>query len=499
MGRLKSLIELAARPGFAWGLGLLLFLTALVANLEPPRHDTLWFHLRMGREIASTGSVPHHTSFLASQSTFEAPYFINDSWAFDWLVYQAEQAAGLPGLALLKSFLLALTAVMAFLGCLLAGASAGLAGLLVTLDMWVTRSLYPLQPLLFTDLLLASQMLLLLAQEKSRRCFLPWCVVPLYALWANLDGGFLAGLLCLGVWWLGECLPGGRTGVPPRWLGWSLASAGLAALAGPESWRIYPYVFHALLHPEGNPLALGDLAGPAGTLLATIAVAFLGSARAGKLRWPHLLVSLCLVYLAVRHAPSIGQLGVGATPLTAAAFASWLGEPLRFRLGAAWLSAAILLAVLLSGPVDRRWTDLSPRRDLFPEQALEFLTKRASGSRNGSGPHLLDGGVLFNSIDQGGYLVYRDAPALIHGVSETYPVELMRDYQALLRDPRPEQLAKYKVAAFLLRHTETEDALAQRLVAEGWSLVYSDELSMVLVQKGPNMDTSKFPPNGGGS
>ncbi len=55
----------------------------------------------------------------------------------------------------------------------------------------------------------------------------------------------------------------------------------------------------------------------------------------------------------------------------------------------------------------------------------------------------------------------------------------------MLGDPRSEMLAKYKVGAFLLRHTETENALAQKLVADGWELVYSDELSMVLVRTRP--------------
>src|SRR5262249_57799359 len=55
------------------------------------------------------------------------------------------------------------------------------------------------RPQLF-DFIALSALLLLLARESYRRAGRLWIAIPIFALWANLHGGFFVGLAVLAVY-----------------------------------------------------------------------------------------------------------------------------------------------------------------------------------------------------------------------------------------------------------------------------------------------------------
>ena len=55
------------------------------------------------------------------------------------------------------------------------------------------------RPQLFTDLLL-SVLVALMAAETYRRSSRLWIAIPLFAVWANLHGGFVVGLAALALY-----------------------------------------------------------------------------------------------------------------------------------------------------------------------------------------------------------------------------------------------------------------------------------------------------------
>ncbi len=75
----------------------------IAATLEPiPPHD-YWWHLVMGREIASTGVVPSSNLFLYTLP--QSLPFVDQPWLAQWILYQVHHVAGYAGGVLLRNFL----------------------------------------------------------------------------------------------------------------------------------------------------------------------------------------------------------------------------------------------------------------------------------------------------------------------------------------------------------------------------------------------------------
>ncbi len=79
----------------------------IAATLEPiPPHD-YWWHLVMGREIASTGVVPSSNLFLYTLP--QSLPFVDQPWLAQWILYQVHGAAGYAGGVLLRNFLVVMS------------------------------------------------------------------------------------------------------------------------------------------------------------------------------------------------------------------------------------------------------------------------------------------------------------------------------------------------------------------------------------------------------
>ncbi len=448
----------------------LLVACVFLRTLSTPLDYDLWFDLRMGREIASTGSIPHYETFLASATRFEPRYWVNDEWGFAWMSWQIYHAFGLPGLAVAKSGLLASIALVLCLSCRAVGLPPWATVLLVSLELWMVQSRFMLRPQLVTDLLLAVQTWLVLRQERSERLLLPAQVAFLYIIWTNMHGGLMAGLAVLGALWVGS-------GFRKVYL-FSLLAALIAGLVRPDGWQIYLYVLDVFARKEmmeGNvewlPISLTDWLGAPGLFLVFMVGGFVVAWKSGRFRPGHLIACAGLVYTAARHNRAIGELGAATTGLVAHAWGPWLPDKKSLN----FLALILLAGVLLLGPGERDWnrSDFSPQ--LYPERALQFL--RA---------HRVPG-TVFSSYHLGGYLVFREAPTFIHGMTSTFPESLMRDYLGSLQDPvrQEEVLGKYSIGSYLLHYTDPSEAhswLAGRLARDSrWSLAYFDDQVVLYV------------------
>lgn len=448
--------------GFLMGL---LVACVFLRTLSTPIDYDLWFDLRMGQEIAETGAIPHHATFLASARTFQAPYWVNDEWGFAYLSWQLYHHFGLPGLAVAKSAVIALLALLLCLGCRRAGlASWAMVGLVAT-ELWMVQGRFMLRPQLVTDVFLAFQSLLLLRPPRR----LAWGLFALYAVWTNLHGGMVAGLAVLGAVWVGSRLQ--------RRFGLCLLAAALGALVRPDSWQIYAYVYDHFAgraemmqnNLEWLPIPLETYLGGPGLFLLLLAIGFGLAAWKRKLVPGELLACLGLTFMAARHNRAVGELGAAGTAFVARAWAPFLPDWRRANL----VTAALLVGVICLGPATADWqrTDFPPQ--VYPVGLLDYLE------------HHPPRGTLFNSYHLGGFLVFERAPAVVHGMTITYPNQLLRDYLAMLDDPsrQKELVEKYAVGAFLLHYTSPEEAhgrLARRLWDDpDWSLVAFDDVGVL--------------------
>jgi hypothetical protein len=222
---------------------------AFLLAATPARNSDLWLHLASGR-LLSEGRLPDGTDPFSS--TTQGVFWVNHTWLSDLLLFRIYNLGGGTALVVGKAVLIALLAALLFcfrprgegMGMLpLAGFAAMLA-----LGPWLL-----LQPILLSllgvvlTLYLLERPNLLEGVSADRARAGRWLLVPLFALWANLDGWFLLGPVLVGLYALGELLRGLLS--PARAVASSdlralvlLTLAGLAAcLATPYHYRIFDW------------------------------------------------------------------------------------------------------------------------------------------------------------------------------------------------------------------------------------------------------------------
>jgi len=106
--------------------------------------------------------------------------------------------------------------------------------------------------------------LLVVRQWREGRRGVVWLLPPLFLLWANLDGGFIAGLAVLGVAALVARPLDPSVIAPRRLLGTVLLASALATLLNPDAAGLYTHLVDAALHsPIGPALAAAGSVAPA--------------------------------------------------------------------------------------------------------------------------------------------------------------------------------------------------------------------------------------------
>ena len=399
-------------------------------------------HVRVGREILTRGEVPRVDSL---SHTRPGGMWIPKEWASQVAMATADEAAGLAGVAALAAIAFAASVWLIFgigreagagVGTTLAAASLGLLLLLV--------HLLP-RPHMATTALLALETWLLV-RARGAESTGPLLALPLlFAVWANLHGGFPIGIAVLGLFvmdawigtWQGE-LSGQWTLRLTTVAGISLA----ATLVNPVGAGLWLHVSEHLgnsffmsitqefqspnFHQPYGRLLLGSILLAAvivawrrprifrheGLLFLMGLVAALGSAR-------HITVFavISLPWLAVWASRAIDDAAETGTPLAArlrrrgsglTRTEAQSGPALPLLFGA----AAILVAV---GPFGHRAT-FDPAE--FPVAALQAHPPGTMAPE------------LFNQMRWGGYILYAfpETRIFMDGHADFFGEALTREY-----------------------------------------------------------------------
>jgi len=187
-------------PGPAWpdlGVIALVMSAALYALSRTVADVDLWGHVKFGEDIWRTGRViqPDTYSYLTGGQAW-----INHEWLAEVTFYRIFSSFGAPGLIAFKSGVGLLIVGLVYRHLCRWGLSAARAGVVVLLvAIMLIHGLGTVRPQLFTYLFFLLLLLLIHAAEHGRLRWLWFCPV-LFALWANLHGGFLAGLAILSIW-----------------------------------------------------------------------------------------------------------------------------------------------------------------------------------------------------------------------------------------------------------------------------------------------------------
>ena len=354
----------ATRGSFASETGQLAMQLAAVGAAVRLRVDPdLWGHLRFGLDLLDAGRLSAHDPYSFAQ---DVPW-INHEWLSELSMAVAYRTAGASGLLILKCVVLGIA--FAIVAALARPARPELRGWLATATF---IGLFPtvgtLRPQLWTVLGLA-----VLCAILSGRARLLWMPL-LFALWANLHGGWIVGAGVAGLWIVGQLLDSRSVrAVLPATL--ALAASLLATLANPYGRELWKFLLATvrMSRPditEWRPY--WEDFGPEHLVLWPLSAAILAvtlATRRRTLRFAPLLPALWLMasgLLVSRLAP-LGSLLVlffaadawRKEPRDGTAVAEEPADGLAKRLISAAVLAAASLPILVSEarclPVDQSW------------------------------------------------------------------------------------------------------------------------------------------------
>ena len=451
----------------------------------------IWWHLRTGDWITQHAAFPHNGIF--TQHTERA--WIAYSWGFEVTVSRVFHGFSANGLANLTIFLLTLHAVIAavLFTCMERISRRFYVSAVLTLIVLYASNAAAIRPMLFTILLYAVELYLLLATERDGQARRLWWLAPLFLVWANLHIQFVYGLFVLGLFALAMTVAqiGSRrtTRIPPGRIAavtaWKVfAAAMVATCIGPYFTSVYATVFSY----AGNTSQYRQIIEFAAInfrqpqhyvqLLLVLAAFF-------AIGWKHaldpfrmmLLVSTALV--AFRSQRDAWFVCIAAGLLLAEALRPAdevsTGEA-RGRRRPMVTATAFLLAVAIAGGV-------AVRRGMDPQTLIPVIDKQYPvRAASFVASHKLPG-PMYNTFNWGGYLIFNlpDYPVSIDGRTDLFGPELDTRSMATVNAYALEHDADFQRAHFVL--LERMLPLASYLASDPhYKLVYSDEISAVFVK-----------------
>lgn len=453
-------------------------------------------HLRVGEEILRRGGLFYEDPF---SYTMAGQPFVPYEWLSEVLFALAFRLGGLPATAVLSGLVIALTYALVVLFLRRQGMDPLLALLVGVLAALVGSIHWLARPHLFTALGAVLTLLLLERGAHGRPGRALLLYVPLFAVWANLHGGFLYGLILIGVYLAGAVAELALGGNEAAWRRRAAEYAGAlgAALVGTLLNPVGPALFSHVTGYLGKRYLLQqtieyrspDFHQPQAQifLLAVLLLVGLVAVSAQRPTFPRLLLLLVNLAFALYSARNIPLFAVTALPSIAlAADPGWkrLRSLARFRravaagervssTGAWSLAAAVGLALLALAHGRVAGRDLLPTdfdATRFPVEAVQRA--RAADLQ----------GRIFNEFGWGGYLLYAwpEQRVFIDGQTDFYGEDLARAYVQVteLRPGWREVLRAWDVSLALL---PSGSPLAQELAREpGWQVWYRDGTATIL-------------------
>jgi hypothetical protein len=330
-----------------------------------------------------------------------------------------------------------------------------------------------------------------------------WWLVPLFAVWVNTHGGFLAGLILVGVALAVEIalslgiphaknIPAARKRASH--FGRLLAGALAATLVNPYGWNIYPWVLSLL----GNDLFMSlntewqspDFHGKGAMrfelfMLALPLLLALSKRRPSLVALAHAVVFLHFALNGQRYvalwvlvtAPMVARLSLDV-PWCRRLFERMKMSPdLRAELAApqprsGWLApTAIVVGALWWSRVSTEYSYHAPKN--IPVKALQATLA------------LADGGPIFHHYNWGGWLVWHGWPKVRNWIDDRNEVHGQQHIEQYFEvaDARGNWQQTLDAAGVNLVCVPPHTGLARELAKQKWREIYRDDWAVVLLRR----------------
>ncbi|MDR3698683.1 MAG: hypothetical protein P4L56_03550 [Candidatus Sulfopaludibacter sp.] len=460
----------------------------LLACFSPAFQDhDAWWQLKTGQYIVQNHKLPVPDPFAFTTYLGQSAYPGEDATRYfnlthEWLaqafMYAAYAAGGFPLVVLLRALLLAaaagVTGLIAFRRTGSFYSAIGAALLSATISY---RFAYD-RPLLVTFLFVA----LVMAMLEYRRWL--WALPVLFVIWANCHGGFFMGWAVLAAY----CAEGLVRRRPDRLLYGVTATSVLASGLNPNGFRVFATLLYyrqsymQSLLAEWRPTPLWPLS--PFVAIAAAAGVLLVLAR-GKARVADWLLFGAFAVAGLYAFRNVVYMSI-AGPVMIASYLPWKLKPLAAK----WeLAIAVILLAAIALPASQKRTfQFSAWEATRPAGAVRFLL-----AHHVTGP-------LFNTYEQGGYLMWSLWPQLkvfVDGraLNET----AFRDYRRIaysIAAPGEKNafqlLDQYGVQTIVMTGYEYFTGSPHFLIAvmadpkqAEWKLVYQDAQAMIFMRRPP--------------
>lgn len=442
--------------------------------------NDLWWHVLVGRRILESASVPRvdHLSYTAAGSPW-----IDHEWLFHVIAGFLFQLSGDRSLWLAKTFVGGLTAWLMWRAVEQRTPSSMIRGVVMLLTLSVLARGFAIRPQVISYLGVAWLLVWLAEGGRDRgRGWRRTAVVALaLLLWANLHGGFIAGLGIL-VSYAAVSRHPDRAGA---WL--QLAVCIAATCANPYGPALWGQIWKELSAPhpltEWQPVALGDPAQWSFLMLLGVFAATLPFARAVRDRPLPVVLAVAVGIMALRQQRH--------TPLFALCVAAPLSDQIdaavawaRRRYSATLSRQALTILALGALLIAAAQTALVARRLVshrfhvvfdaaeYPVGAMRFV--RSAG---------LSGNMAV-PLDWGGYVLWYGAPEIKVSLDgrfiTTYSASVVETNFDFFFGRSKELLERFATTLVLVPGSASDLMRGQH----AWRLIYRDGTAELFARNG---------------
>jgi hypothetical protein len=475
------------------------------------------WHIRNGQQILATHAIPRFDSF---SSQIRQPWFAWE-WLYDIAVGKLEAWCGLNGVVWLNAVVIATVFALTFRLAMARGTNLLLAWVLTLTAVSASMIHFLARPHVMSWLFALAWFLILDSTDRnglqSRRARWLWALPLSMLLWVNVHGGFLLGLVLLGIYWLGslwtwlttkenrieDTLQRIASGQRVRQLTWVGLFSIAATFINPYGWKLHAHVYSYLTNrflmdhiDEFQSPNFHGIAQRCFLALLLIATAVL-AARGHKLKLSDVLLLLFAVYAglyASRNIPVSSVLLVLIVGPLLPSLKSWgfvqrmsaVDSQLRGRLWPIFATVVILLIAANGGRAGSTLlmnAHFDPVR--MPVGAVNYLEQNGFKS------------ALFSPDYWGGYLIYRlypRNPVVIDDRHDFYGEAYLRSYLKFIHveagwNEFPKE--HYLTCMVLPRNAALAVLLSE---TPGWKAVYSDDVAILFTRTDQKMeDTDRAP------
>jgi hypothetical protein len=478
---IESFWSRLAKSVFSFPVMCVSLLTALVFrfclnNLAEP---DIWWHLRNARYFFDYHSLPRFDTY--SFGAAGSPW-LNHQWLAELPYYLALRALGLRGILLVYFAVLTVTYAAVYYRSCRAGANCKTAAVVTAVAvLFGSVSIGP-RTLLFGWLCMMALLLALDHFQRSGKGL--WLLPPLFAVWINLHGSWVFGIVVLVVT-IVSGLVEGEWGlvVAHRWSGLELTKLLLALVASVAALFVNPFGYRLVVYPFGFVFGQTDLtkyltewqsvnlSEVMGKVALLAVFALLATACFSRRRWrldEVLLLSFAL-WFGFSHWRFLFFFGLILPPILGPRLN--LFPPFEPENDKPWLNAAIIVSVVASlvffFPSQARLQQQVD--DEFPKAALDFMQREHISGR------------IFNQYGWGGYMEWAapDLKPFIDGRADIFGVNGTFDeyHDAAILKGTFETLDKHKVDYVLFNpHTPLAYLLDH---SPAWRVIYSDKKAVI--------------------